>query len=212
MWMQQDNNAENALREIAGRYAEQYGEELLRELAQREVPDADPLATQRLEWRVKQKIASEKRKPYKRVAVALAACFALLLVTPQLFRLSNEAPVSAAPAASESADAPSSSFEIIPLSAQLPEGFTQIGFEQDNEKSVYYLSDQFQDDVVVTLEASITPPETTGLTPLSLGETEAYGAQEDGYSLLTFQNDGVLYTLTCRHDINTLLRLGRGLV
>jgi hypothetical protein len=191
---------------MARRYTEEYGGELLRELSQIEASGVDPRAAERLEWRVKGKIAAEKRRPYLRAVVAVAACFALMLITPQLFRPSSGAPVASAP----SDELPA--FEVIPLSTALPDGFTQTGFEQDLEKSVYYVEDRYLDDVVVTLETSPSPPDTTGLTQLSLGGTEAYGAQKDGYSLLTFQRDDVLYTLTCRHDINTLLRLGRGLV
>jgi hypothetical protein len=62
------------------------------------------------------------------------------------------------------------------------------------------------------MELSESPPETIGLVEIALGSQTAYGAQKDAYSLLTFGQDGVLYTLTCRHDINTLIRLGRGLI
>ena len=64
---------------------------------------------------------------------------------------------------------------------------------------------------MLTLEESSAPLQTAGLAKIDLGGPDglqAYGTQTDSYSLLTFQRGGVLYTLTCRHDINTLMRLG----
>jgi hypothetical protein len=116
------------------------------------------------------------------------------------------------PAPAPAAPATAPGFEIIPLSATLPEGFTQAGFKQDREKSIYYIEDARMDNVVLVLEESGDLP-TAGLVSIALGgDTPAYGTQGDGYGLLTFIKDGVLYTMTCRHDVNTLLRLGQGLI
>jgi hypothetical protein len=78
--------------------------------------------------------------------------------------------------------------------------------------SIYYIDDLYRDDVVVTLEMTSRSPDTTGLVKVNLGGSVAYGTQTDGYSLLTFRLDDILYTLTCRHDINTLIRLGNALI
>ena len=194
-------------REIAEKYTQQYGQSLrdeLRELEQQ--PDALP-STDRLEMRVRSQIAATRRKPYLRSIAAVAACFALVILLPLAFR--SEAPLpdsmsSSPPAHSDAA--PSQNFSPIPLSAPLPVGFSEAGFEQDNGKSVYYIENIYMDNVVLTLEKAVLP-DTSGLTAITLGDTVAYGTQTDSYSLLTFQSGEIVYEFTCRYDINTLLEL-----
>ena len=200
-------------REIAGKYIEQYGQALHNEqLALDRQPGAF-IPTANLERRVRRQIAAGKRRPYLRAATALAACLAIALLLPFVLRTGQFSPDSpSTPSTSPSVSAsPQPDFAVIPLSAPLPPGFTQSGFEQDNGKSVYYIEDSYMDNVVITLEKT-TMPDTTGLTAIKLGDTVAYGTQSDGYSLLTFQSGGVVYELTCRHDINTLIELGEAFV
>ena len=215
-------NNDELFREIADKYAEQYGATLREELAQIELHAAAP-STDNLERRVHKRIAAEKRRPYLRVATALAACLVIVLLLPYIFKLSIYSPstsdsappiISATPKppASDQTSRPQPEFAAIPLSASLPDGFSQIGFEQDLEKSIYYIEDAYLDDVVLTMEEARDPPDTGGLVEILIGDSVAFGTQTDGYSLLTFERDNVLYEMTCRHDINTLIKLGEALL
>ena len=103
-------------------------------------------------------------------------------------------------------------YAIIPLSAPLPRGFTQIGFDTDRGKSIYYIEDANLDNVVITLEYADSPQDTSGLVEIHIGSSVVYGRQTDAFSLLTFSSDDVLYTLTSRHDINTLLHIGSAFI
>lgn len=214
------------LRELASVYVEQYGKELQQEQAALARTPGEGISTHRLEARVRKRIAARKRRPYLQVMVSLAACVALILLAPRLLDFDfSQAPESGgAPSASSAAEssipseatapskeAPVREFAVIPLSAQLPAGFEERGFEQDREKSIYYIGDACLDDVVLTMEESSRPLTTEGLVKISLDGTEAYGTQTQSYSLLTFRSGNVDYVLTCRHDINTLIRLGNGL-
>lgn len=96
---------------------------------------------------------------------------------------------------------------IIPLSFALPDNLSIIAIEQDNERSIYYLSDVLQDDVVLTLEETDREPETEGLASITINDSVAYGVAGPDYSLLTFQKDGILYEMTCEHDLATLVNL-----
>ena len=219
-------------REIAEKYTEQYGQTLRDESIElNRQTDAVP-STANLERRVRRKIAAEKRKPYRRIITTIAACLAIALLLPFALRngltppdsdASTESPQTSSgitepsdssqtqPDTTEPTETPPEDFAVIPLSASLPPEFTNSGFVQDNGKSVYYIDDVYKDNVVVTLEKAALP-DTSGLTVITLGDTVAYGTQTDSYSLLTFQNGGVIYELTCQYDINTLLKLGEAFV
>ncbi|MDR1669673.1 MAG: hypothetical protein LBR76_06925 [Oscillospiraceae bacterium] len=185
------NRDDELLRYIANTYAEQLGRELQSERPG-EVPNE-----RGVERRVRARIFARRRNIALSAAGGIAASLALTLLLPRLLIHQN-------PPAE-----PVSVYKPIVLSAPLPDGFSQSAFEQDREKSVYTIADDlYRDDVVLTLEKAELRPDT--LTEIS-GFEGAYGRQTDSYSLLTFRRDGVLYTLTCRHSMDTLVRLGRGL-
>ena len=216
-------NSDEIMKKIADEYVERYGRELRSELEQLEQKPMVSISEISLERRVRRKIAAQKRRPYLRALPLIAACIVIAVIyLPNMLRSEVPAPpyqASSSPAPTVSgAPAPAvqapeaQGYKIIPLAATLPRGFTQTGFEQDYEKSIYYIEDEYLDDVVITLEPANTPPDTSGLVEIILGESVVFGKQTDAFSLLTFSSDEVLYTLTCRYDINTLLRLGYALV
>ena len=223
------------MKRFADIYVERYGQELKDEQAWFEQAPSMTEPELRVERRVRGWIAARKRIPYLSMIPVLAACFILaMLFIPRLL-ISNllpqsgspdRAPTSAdepmapslaepappAPAAPDSTLSESPDFEVIPLSAPLPQGFTQTGFDQDHGKSIYFVEDWYLDDAVITLEKADAPLDTTGLVEIDIGGVVAYGAQEDAYCLLTFIHGDILYTLTSKHDINTLIRLGSAFV
>lgn len=185
---------EKLLRDMAQRYVKSYGRHLKAEAADLEGSSEYP--TDRLEDRV-QKALKPKKRYWNRLVAAAAVLVLVAMGSRALMqRLSP----------------PAESFEVIPITFAVPAGFTQTGFEQDKEKSVYYFADSLSDNVVLTMEKSSESPDTTGLVPISLNGARAYAASEEGYSMVTFQKDGVLYELTCRYDVNTLLRLGEAII
>jgi len=212
-------NNDEIMKRIADEYVERYGSELRAELEQLEQAPTVSIPEISLERKVRRKIAAQKRRPYLRALPMVAACIVIAAIyLPNLLRSEDSSPSyqassPAAPAVSGSpapaAQAPETQeYAVIPLSAPLPRGFTLTGFDQDHEKSIYYIEDANLDDVVITLEPAIAMPDMTGLVEIVLGESVVYGRQTDAFSLLTFSSDDVLYTFTSRHDINTLLHLG----
>ena len=61
--------------------------------------------------------------------------------------------------------------------------------------------------MVMTLEKTNFEP-GEGLTAIRINGSAAYTRATADYQLLTFRKDGVLYTLTCRYELDTLLNLG----
>jgi len=86
--------------------------------------------------------------------------------------------------------------------------------EQDVGKTVYRLTDSKMDDVVMTLERSGDISQYDTLIELSIGGRSAFGSSGNGYSLLAFEDghSDILYVLTCRYDINTLVLLGESIL
>ena len=82
--------------------------------------------------------------------------------------------------------------------------------EQDGEKTIYHLDDSMLDDVVITLERSGDISRYDTLTEIPIGGRNAFGSSGNGYNLLAFvdEDSDILYVLTCKFDINTLVLLG----
>jgi len=196
------NEKEKLLQDLARMYTEEYGKALKKEHVLLE-QNGDVYPTQNLERRVMETVYPQKRTwhNYFRTIAAVAAVLVLVIVGIQMLHTTSTPDFSAT--------VPSPvHFEVIPLSFSVPEGFTNTGFEQDNEKSIYYFEDYRNDNVVLVMEKSEQKPDPAGRTLIDINGSTAYAAREEGYSLLTFSKNGVLYELTCRYDINTLTRLG----
>lgn len=117
----------------------------------------------------------------------------------------------AAPAASKSAPEAASpqSVAIIPLSFALPDGYAVDDVRQDRGETIYLLSNDDLDDVVLSLaDADDSPLPTDSLVEIrnEAGDT-AYGLAGADAQFLTFVRDGLRYRLTCQHDMQTLLSL-----
>ena len=103
------------------------------------------------------------------------------------------------------------SYETLALSFDLPPRFSVASVEQDIEKTIYSLQDSMLDDVILTMERGGDISRYLTLAELSISGRQAYGSSDGGYSLLAFldEDSDILYVLTCRHDVNTLLALSR---
>lgn len=188
------SNQDDSLRQIAKQYVAVDGETLLQEAKQLDY-DTTGLKRKVDRWR--------NRRRNRRIisfVSGVAACFIIFLLLPKSKLVEVEDATSTAQA------------QPIALNFALPDNFSESGFEQDNEKSIYYLEDKGKDDVVMTLEYAQDVPEKEALVPLEIDGYEVYGRQTGEYSLLAFCKDDVLYTLTCRHDINTIAQLSSAIL
>lgn len=203
-------------KELAQNYVEHQGTQLQEELRELEAGGA-LFATPRLDRRVRRNIAALRRRPYVGGAALVAACIVLMLLFPRMLGLDTgqlEAPSAAesASAAESETAPPAGELALLPLTFQLPEQFSVAGSQLDQGMSIYYLENAALDDVVLTMEITGEGPASQGLTPIQIGETTAYGTAGPDYSLLTFLQGEIVYTLTCRHDINTLVGLSRSIL
>lgn len=103
---------------------------------------------------------------------------------------------------------------ILPLPFTLPADFTVDSVRQDEDETIYLLANAALDDVVLSVvDAATAPLSTGGLVEITgeAGET-AHGLAGADVQFLTFEQDGLCYRLTCRHDMHTLLSLWRHIV
>ena len=212
------NDKDKIWKDIAQAYTEGEGRAL--EAERMELERGAVFPTESLERRVLGIVRRRKRLRYLQSFAAAAAVLALVLIGTQAWRQAggdSQAPAVSGQIAEATQQPPADSpvppqYAVIPLSFPVPEGFTQTGFEQDYAKSVYTFADSMADDVVLTMLTSGEQPHTAGLTAVDINGATAYAAAGDGFCLLTFSKDGVLYELTCRYDVNTLTRFGKNIL
>ena len=53
------------------------------------------------------------------------------------------------------------------------------------------------------------PIDYGALEPITIDGHAAYKGQTADYNILMFEKDGILYTLTCKHEIDTLIALSK---
>jgi hypothetical protein len=204
---------EEVFKRLADSYVERYGADLLSE--QRALEQSGvTVALPRADARVKRLAHERKRKTRTRTLFAAAAAclimavgsFAVLDNVP----LDSHAPSDSAPP-STAGNAPSSQDTLVPLSFNLPGRFTVASSMLDRGTSIYHLDDEQGDDVVLTIRnASKTPvdtEDTEDLEPITVGDTTVDGKVRNEYKLLVFEHDGLLYTMSCRDSLGTLIEL-----
>lgn len=220
----ENKQQDQLLKELAQKYADQYGYRLRQEMEQLEKENVTYL-TPRLDQQVKNLLSPRKNnKRYIRMFAAIAACLVFAFILPFTGQfLSQNSGESAAPMPSETAQSQQEQpepppvsekpqYEAIPLQFTLPNNFSVSAVEQDIEKTIYYLADAYQDPVIMTLKNQDTGLETAGLQRLFIGNAAVYGYSCADYHLLTFEKDGLVYEMTCRYDMNTLVKLGEGIL
>ncbi|OJU11325.1 MAG: hypothetical protein BGN88_06685 [Clostridiales bacterium 43-6] len=193
------NSHENDFfKEIANRYVDAYGQELQQELKQQNIQYTTPI----LDERVHRRVSMHK---VKRVALgisALAACL-LIVMTSSLLRYNQKSNIT--PNVKPTPP-------VIPLSFVLPVNLSVSGTEQDQEQSIYRLHDSLQDDVVLVLEETDRNINDEDMTAVKINGYRAYTRKTADYNLLIFKKNGILYTLTCRYDVSTLVELGKNIL
>jgi len=204
-----DNKTENIYEHIAKEYTDYTSEMLQRE--SQSLPPFPDETINRLDNRVASQIRTLKIRRFTRLAGLAAACLLLVLAVPLVYMLQNTGNKRSADSSSESAAAESSA-ELIPLSFSLPDNFTVSDSKIDNGVSVYYLTDTHADDVVLQLEYTDTAtPVFDSLKPVTIAGNEAYGYAAGSFKMISFIHGDILYTLTCKYDINTLISISKNI-
>ena len=202
------------LRQIANNYAETYGRSLISEVHVMEQQNVRYMLP-RADARIKKLTGGGNGfKRAIRIASTIAACFILVLtVTLVVNRVGDETPGSDAPT-SESIGLPDWT-QVQPLSFVLPTEFDVDDRDIDNGMTIYRLeSSDYSDydNVVLTMQ---DPAEQSGtynhMEALIVNGVSVPAKVDDNYKLITFENEGIRYTLTCEDDLGTLAYLYRSI-
>lgn len=193
---------------IARQYAEHEGEKLKQ--AARTLPEQP---TPALDARVKGGVRALKRQKVLSItgAVAAAAVVAFLLL-PNRVQKPPAGSEALRPTPGFSADSPAAPAEMLPLGFKLPESFSVANAELDNGMTVYTLENEMDERVMLTMKKSGDVRDVSGLRRYEINSSYAYGAYYADYSLLTFEQNGIDYELTCKYDLNTLIDLSKSIL
>jgi hypothetical protein len=215
-----DDQNDKILKEMAERYADAYGASLLSELRQMEKENVRYLMP-RADEQIR-KLAGRRKRRSRTIGwvAAIAACLVLVVSLPRIISTlpgpGNAAPgMSAAPGMEEApsqSGSPSADWnQIQRLSFALPDEFAVSNAELDNGMTIYRLDgDAGYDNVVLTLQE---PPDRSiddlfsGMEIVTVHGDPVPAKIDEEYKLLTFENDGTLYTLSCKDDVGTLAYL-----
>ena len=93
---------------------------------------------------------------------------------------------------------------LIPLASNLPSQYRITDSRQDLGQSIYYISSTDSDDIVVTLEYDIGEDWFKSFHPIDIDGMEGYYRNKNDYKILVVIKDGILYTLTCRYEMESV--------
>ena len=195
--MKNNRDADRIFRELAERYAQADGERLRGELEELE---KTPAVRPRLDRKVERGTRGGRTGRMILGLAAAAACLLVVLAVPALPGLLGREQ------ASTSQPAPDTP---IAFTYTLPANLTMTGTQQDEGQTIYTLRDSGGDDVVMVLERAELPRQAKAMRTVTINGATAYTRTEADYALLLFRKDGVLYTLTCRYELDTLLELAK---
>jgi len=218
---------ENKLYEkIASQYVELCGEKLLREAD--EIPS---LSTPGLDKKVSLRMKMGKLRRNLAGLGTLVATLLLLLLLPRMLQIfsGNEFMAEPSSGVMEESSAggimtPSLSpveeeggnqveIEALPLNVTLPHNFDVVEVEVDQGQTIYHLAETSMDHVVLTLRETDEKPEVEeGLQEIVINDKTVYGSDRGDYRILLFEKEGILYEMTCKHDINTLIQLSSSIL
>lgn len=216
------SEADKVFGELARRYAKAYGEKLMaehQELRSQKVnlPKADQA--------VKRLIRQRRQRMFYLIGGLAAACLVLAVAWPvrhgmfpglntneeaknQIIAKENQSESRPPDQPGQAGQPGQTSSELIPLAFSLPENMTVKATMVDQGQSVYLLAERGQDDVVLIMEKWDDQAEAADITEMIVVEInghQVYVRSEAAYQQLICYQGDLVYRLTCRYDINTLL-------
>lgn len=218
-----DDKNEQFFKSIASLYAEKDGELLKNELEQIE-KEGSVTYSSRLDKKIKNKILNMKIRKLSYSLVPIAACFILLAVyfsSPSFNNKPTEI-VDNSPSMADSPSAPTDSNdtprptpnnnEVQLLSAKLPRGYMLTDVDYDNGKTIYYIVNESKNEIVLTTEEFSGEIENEIFQEININNTRVYGMVKNDYSVITYEKDDLLYTLTSKYNYKDLIEISKGLL
>jgi len=198
--------------ELARRYTKAYGESLMTE--NQELP-SQQVDLPKADQAVKRLMRQSRRRIFYLIGGLAAACLVITVVLPVKNGLEETSPriiaeenQSDAGPHNQPGQAGQTGGELILLAFSLPENLTVKESMVDQGKSVYLLADRLRDNVVLTMEKLEAPAEaadTAEMTIVEINGHQVYIRSDAAYQQLICYQGDLVYRMTCRYDVNTLL-------
>lgn len=201
-------NQENFYIELAKRYNEIVGQELINEAAKAEGDTKQDWHA--LDLKVKSKLKGTRSSHPKYWLMAAAALLIMLLIPLSLYWQSNNyietntTPKDVAEASMED--------QLQLLSTRLPEELRIEEVKIDQGQSIYKLKNRNSDDIVLTLQETEPQINPDSFVDYELdGKTVSLRYVPD-YSLMQFEHQGIWYQLSCKYSPDSLVPLAQALL
>jgi len=198
--------------ELARRYTKAYGESLMTE--NQELP-SQQVDLPKADQAVKRLMRQSRRRIFYLIGGLAAACLVITVVLPVKNGLEETSPriiaeenQSDAGPHNQPGQAGQAGGELILLAFSLPENLTVKESMVDQGQSVYLLADRLRDDVVLTMEKLEAPAEAADIAEMVIVEInghQVYVRSDAAYQQLICYQGDLVYRMTCRYDVNTLL-------
>lgn len=201
--MKRREKEEQFFKHIASLYAEKEGEALRDELRQLN-NEGTVDHTLSLDKKVNTKIRSIKIRQLTYKLMPVAAClviFVLYFANPSV--RNQDSAIKEEAVTNEQIDF---------VSAKLPPGYTLSKKDYDKNKTIYYIASNTNNDIVLTTEEFASVIEKEFFQELQIKDTKVYGLVKDDFSVITYEKDNILYTLTSRYDYQDLIELSKSLI
>ena len=230
--MQYEDKNETFFKTLASQYVEKDGERLKKELEDIENDQKASYPT-RLDKRIRSKILMSDARRAITIAAPVAACFLLIFAffgripfiengSPSIIDINSQtsinydAPSSGTPAVegtpNRGNNRTQAQMQIALMAAKMPAGYNVTGIDYDMEKTIYYITNDADNQIVMTTEKSEFDIEMAYYQEIRINGEPVYGMVKSDFSVITYEKDGVLYTLTSKYNYEDLIDISKNII
>lgn len=198
---------------IAKKYMEEDGENL-RKLSERLNEEASDISG--LDRKIEKSLRRTKVKK-RYIASGLAGCALIIFLCINVF-LSNDKNSNISQSESQDntytydAEQYNEQEDMQRIASILPVGYKVESIDHDNGKTIFYVLNDLKDEIILEEESLSYSLEVDTLKSFYLQDTRAYGISKADYSLITFELEDKLYTLTSSYDAHGLIAIGESII
>ena len=184
---------------MANRYIEHEANLLKQELG---AADSEMFINQgslkRIDKRVRKSVYKRRTDTVIKVLATIAACILVFITVRAILPFVDNS--TAEPNSTNSAQ--------FPDTFELPTNLSVSYTKEDNGQKIFFLENVYHDDVVMVLQKG-SGADKKELSKVEINGRTAYIKKTGDYNFMTFDIDGINYSLTCKYDINTLIDIGK---
>lgn len=98
------------------------------------------------------------------------------------------------------------------LSAKMPNGYNITNVAYDKEKTIYYIKNETNNNIVLVSEKSKSEIEKELFKEIDVNNEKVYLLAKKDFNVLLYQKDDVLYSFSSEYNYNDLIELSKGFI